>query len=418
MQPEVCGCKLSIHMMQTNPDAGMNRHIGKRISRRELLQGSFATGGGLMLAFGKATWLKSSQLGVKDPFDGGNQLGVVDFSQEALAPMGTAIGDGLDGRLYTDLSQLTSQTAITATEQFYIRTRASTLLKDQETWLVRLSGLESKPIEVSLAELKKTVQSMGVHLMECAGNARSVHFGLMSAAEWSGVPLVELLESVKFKPQSTRVLVSGFDTYPTKSITSQPGASWVFTWDELRSAGAFLATEMNGKPLTKDHGAPVRLLVPGWYGCACIKWVNEITLVEDAVEATSQMQEFAGRTQQQGVPKLVRDYKPARIEQAAMPTRIEKWLLGERIAYRVVGILWGGSGPANTLQIRFNPEEDYVPVVNIQQKVNDPWSLWTHTWIPKQPGKYLIRLRIKDPGTAATRLNAGYYMRSVEITEV
>jgi DMSO/TMAO reductase YedYZ molybdopterin-dependent catalytic subunit len=96
---------------------------------------------------------------------------------------------------------------------------------------------------------------------------------------------------------------------------------------------------MNGKPLTKDHGAPVRLIVPGWYGCACIKWVNEITLVDDGAAATSQMQEFAGRTQQMGVPKLVRDYQPARIEQVAMPTRIEKWMIDERIVYRVTGIL-------------------------------------------------------------------------------
>jgi DMSO/TMAO reductase YedYZ molybdopterin-dependent catalytic subunit len=103
-------------------------------------------------------------------------------------------------------------------------------------------------------------------------------FQLMSAAGWSGVPLVELLERVRFKPQSTPVLVSGFDTYPTKSMSSQPGASWIFSWDDLKRARAFLATEMNGQPLTKDHGAPIRLIVPGWYGCACIKWVNEITL--------------------------------------------------------------------------------------------------------------------------------------------
>jgi DMSO/TMAO reductase YedYZ molybdopterin-dependent catalytic subunit len=283
---------------------------------------------------------------------------------------------------------------------------------------VRLNGLVTKPIEFSLEELKKAVLPMGVHLMECAGNARSVHFGLMSAADWAGVPLLDLLESAKAKPQSTRILVSGFDTYPAKSVSSQPGASWVFTWDELKRTKAFLATKMNGDDLRIDHGAPIRLIVPGWYGCVCIKWVNEITLMDDLAEATSQMQEFAGRTQQQGVPKLARDYKPATIDQAAMPTRIEKWQVSGRIVYRVMGILWGGSRPVNTLEIRFNPEEDYVPVENVQQKVNDPWSFWTHTWSPKRPGTYLIRLRIKDAQIATTRLNAGYYLRSVEITEV
>ena len=396
----------------------MNRPIEERISRRKLLRGSIVAGGALLLGFDKMAWPKSAQLGVKDPLAGGRRVGLVGFSQEAPVPMETAFGDGLDGRMYTDLSRLTPQNVVTATESFYVRTRASELLEGQKPWLVRLNGLGTKPVELSLAELKKSSQPMGVHVMECAGNARSGHFGLMSAAEWSGVPLVELLERVKFQPQSTRVLISGFDTYPTKSMSSQPGASWIFSWDDLMRARAFLATEMNGKPLSKDHGAPIRLMVPGWYGCACIKWVNEITLVDDGAEATSQMQEFAGRTQQVGVPKVARDYKPARMEQAAMPTRIEKWIIDERIVYRVTGILWGGSRPVSSLEIRFNPEENYVQVESVQQKVNDPWSFWTHTWSPKQPGPYLIRLRIEDPQIAAARLNAGYYLRSVEITEV
>ena len=395
----------------------MNRRVGNRISRRELL-GSLVAGGTLLLGFEELAWAKSAQVRAKNPFAGGRQIGVVEFSQEAPVAMDTALGEGLDGRMYTDLSRLTEETAIVASEGFYIRTRASALLKQQENWMVQVSGLGAKPVQLSLEELKKSAQPMGVHVMECAGNTRSVHFGLMSAAEWSGVPLVELLENAKTKSQTTPILVSGFDTYPTRSESSQPGASWVFSWDDLRKARAFLATEMNGRLLTKDHGAPVRLIVPGWYGCACIKWVNEITLVADGAEATSQMQEFAGRTQQRGVPKLARDYKPAVIEQAAMPLRVEKWLVDERIVYRLTGILWGGSRPVSNLQIRFNPEEDYIPVETVEQKVNDPWSFWTHTWRPRAPGAYLIRLRIKDSEIAATRLNAGYYLRSVEITEV
>ena len=396
----------------------MTGGIRKRISRRELLCGSLVAGGTLLLGFEEVAWPKPLQDGVKNLLAEGKQIGVVEFSKEALVPMESAFGDGLDGRMYTDLSRLSAQTIVTPTESFYIRTRASELLDTRKPWTVRLGGLVTKPLELHLEELTKTAKPMGLHLMECAGNARSVHFGLMSAAEWAGVPLADVLESVKPKSQSTRVLVSGFDTYPTKSVSSQPGASWVFTWDELKAARAFLATEMNGSPLTKDHGAPIRLLVPGWYGCACIKWANEITLVDDAAEATSQMQEFAGRTQQQGVPKLVRDYKPATIEQAAMPIRIEKWLVSERIQYRVTGILWSGSRPVKGLEIRFNPEEDYVPVESIQQKVNDPWSFWTHTWSPRQTGTYLIRMRINDPQIAARRLDAGYYVRTVEITEV
>ena len=229
--------------------------------------------------------------------------------------------------------------------------------------------------------------------------------------------MTEILAEAKAKPSATRVLVDGFDRYVTTSASSTAGASWVFTLEELKSAQAFLATEMNGKPLTPDHGAPVRLVVPGWYGCTCIKWVERITLVDDAIEATSQMQEFASRTAQNGTPRLAREYKPARIEQAAMPVRVEKWRVGDNVKYRVVGVAWGGSRPAG-LQIRFNPDEDYVAVDNFSASKNDPWTMWTHAWSPKAPGAYSIRLAVKDGSIPARRLESGYYVRTVEITEV
>jgi len=233
----------------------------------------------------------------------------------------------------------------------------------------------------------------------------------------AGAPISDLLELCKSKQQATRVVVSGFDTYSASSATSLPGADWVFTVEQLRSK-AFLATEMNGQPLSKDHGAPVRLIMPGWYGCASIKWVNAITLVDENFLATSQMQEFAARTHQQGVPKLARDYRPAIIDQAAMPIRVEKWFVNGRITYRVVGILWGGSRLAKALEIRFNPEEDYVQVDHFSQLANDPWSFWSHAWTPKTVGTYMIRLRVTDPLLETKRLDSGDYVRSVEVTEI
>ena len=386
--------------------------------RRKLLQGLLVAGGALLAGFDKLAWSKSlGSLGL-DPIAEGKELGVVDFVGEAPVPMEKVFGAGLDGRMYTDLSKLTPQDRVMPTEKFYIRTRASELLESQKPWVVRVGGLGARPFDLGLEDLKKMAKPMGMHLMECAGNARTVHFGLMSVADWTGVALPEILDIAKAKPQARRVLISGFDAYTTKSVSSVAGASWIFTLEDLKSSKSFLATEMNGSPLTMDHGAPTRLVVPRWYGCACIKWVNEITLVDDGAEATSQMQEFATRTQQKGVPRLAREYEPATVDPSAMPIRIEKWIVEGRIRYRVVGTLWGGFRPVNALEIRFNPEEDYVPVDRFEKRVNDPWSFWTHAWAPKQAGKYLIRLRIQDPGVVARRLNAGYYLRAVEITEV
>ena len=387
-------------------------------TRRQFLEATILTGGTLLVGFERIRALQPYRDERKSSFEGGKQLGLVEFVGESRAPLDTVLGTELDARLYTDLSDLTPENPVTPIEKFYIRTRASELLENEKPWRIRIGGLSGESVNLTLEDLKTMVKPAGTHLMECAGNARATRFGMLSVAEWAGAPVSEVLGLVRPKSQATRVMISGFDRYSTKSSTSIPGADWIFTLDELASSKAFLATEMDGKPLTRNHGAPVRLAVPGWYGCACIKWVNAITLVDDTVEATSQMQEFAGRTHQQGIPKLARDYRPASIDQSAMPIRVEKWLVEGKIKYRVAGILWGGSRPVDTLEIRFNPEEDYVRVDSFKQTSNDPWSFWTHAWTPKVPGTYMIRLRVKDPAVTTKRLDSGYYVRSVEITEV
>ena len=390
----------------------------KMVTRRSLLKATLLSGSGLALDLACFPWPSLTQPRQKDPLASGKQLGTVDFHNEPPIPLEVPQGSELDGRLYADLSALEGPDALTPADKFYIRTRASELLPDSATWQVKLGGLVERPASLAIESVKKTAKPMGAHLMECAGNVRQARFGLMSVGRWAGIPVAEILDHAKTKSAAARVLISGFDRYAHESRTSVPGASWVFTREQLEKAGAFLATEMNGLPLTRNHGAPVRLVVPGWYGCTCIKWVTEITFVGEDAESTSQMREYAARTAQKGVPELAKDFQPAAIEQAAMPIRIEKWSVAGKIQYRVVGIAWGGTQLVKVLQIRFNPEEDYVRVDNFYQVKNDPWTLWTHDWSPKAPGTYAIRMAVKEPAVPARRLDSGYYVRSVEITEV
>ena len=388
------------------------------LSRRSLVKASLFSGSVFFFDLAGVAWPRWLRTPQKDPSTNDKLLGTLDFVDESSAPLDLVEGAELDGRLYSDLSKLEPENPITATERFYVRTRASELLPNAATWQVNLGGLIDHPMNLGIEGLRKAARPMGTHLMECAGNVRLARFGLLSVGEWVGVPVTEILDQAKAKSANARVLISGFDRYSTASRTSIPGASWAFSREQLVKAGAFLATELNGRPLPKDHGAPIRLLVPGWYGCTSIKWVNEITLVEEAVEATSQMREYAARTLQKGVPQLAKDFAPASIEQAAMPIRIEKWSVAGKIHHRVVGIAWGGSQSVKVLQIRFNPDEDYVSVDNFHQVRNDPWTFWTHNWSPKAPGTYLIRLSVKEPAVEARRLDSGYYVRSVGITEV
>ena len=329
-------------------------------------------------------------------------------------------GVGLDARLVTDLSLLEPNKLITPNELAYIRTEMPAGARDhQGPWTLDASGLLASPAVLKLDDLAPRSKKMGTHLFECSGNGNPSNFGLMSVAEWEGVPLTEVVARLKPSKDATGVLVSGFDHIGQNSQRSIVGASWVYPLASLDKLGAFLAIRMNGVPLPDDHGKPVRMVVPGWYGCTWIKWVNEIRLVGPGEPATSQMVEFAARTHQSEPHKLATDYSPADIQTAATPVRVEKRRTATGIEYRIVGILWGGTRPVDRLQIRFRKDDPFTPfAVCPAPKTHAMWSLWEYRWKPAAPGTYDIAMEVVDQSVPQRRLKSGYYLRQVTIAEV
>jgi DMSO/TMAO reductase YedYZ molybdopterin-dependent catalytic subunit len=335
-------------------------------------------------------------------------------------PFGMKFGNGLDARLITDLSILEPGALITPNELSYIRTEMPpAAAPHQGSWAVKGNGLVATESTLTLAELSAWSRAQGPHLFECSGNANPSNFGLMSVAEWDGVPFAEVVERLRPAKAATAVLVSGVDHEASPSGRSVPGASWVFPLASIRELGAFLATRMNGQPLPADHGAPVRLAIPGWYGCSWIKWVNEIRLVGPDERATPQMIEFANRTHQTAQHTLARDYAPADIHTAATPVRVEKRRTPSGLEYRIVGIVWGGTRAVDRLAIRFNKDDEWSPfAICPAPRTHRMWSLWEYRWRPTAPGLYNIALRVPDEAVPQRRLDSGYYIRQVSITEI
>jgi DMSO/TMAO reductase YedYZ molybdopterin-dependent catalytic subunit len=389
----------------------------RQLTRRELLEASIRSLFFALVCSGIESCRTDQSEEIAPLTTQARLVDTVAFASEGSFPMNTSVGTELDGRLFTDLSAVNPYDGVTPTERFYIRTRVSNLLDAAKAWSLQL-GPEFGRRPLTISEISKRSVHAGVHLMECAGNSRGGHFGMLSVANWEGMPISDLLDRLTVADRKRAVLISGFDEYESPSNTSTPGASWIFQGEDLRSSSAFLATTMNGQPLTRDHGAPVRLIVPNWYGCACIKWVNEIRMVDQNIEATAQMQEYAGRTHQSGVPKLAAEYQPATIDTAAMPIRIEKWSANNSIRYKVVGLYWGGVERIRELGIQFNPQDEFVSVRDLQGKIGNSWGFWSHVWAPKSTGTYVIRLKVLNPAVRTRRLDSGYYTRTVDITEV
>lgn len=332
-------------------------------------------------------------------------------------PFGRVVGrPGLDARRFTDLSLIEADRIVTPTPEVFLRTTAPEALATRPVpWTIEVAGLVEVPSRLAIGDLLARARPMGPHLMECAGNSDPQNFGLMSAVEWSGVPLTEIVAAARPSSGAAGVLVSGVDD-ESEAWRSVPGASWVLPLDDLARLGAFLAVEMNGTPLPLDHGAPVRLVVPGWYGCAWIKWVDAIRLVGADEPATSQMREFATRTHQAGNPELARAYLPPEIDLVATPVRVEQRRLDDRTYCRIVGIVWGGTAPVDRLEIRFGPRDAYQPLaICPAPSTHRTWSLWEFRWHPPVPGVYGIVLKAADPAIRTRRLDMSYYIRLVRI---
>jgi len=308
--------------------------------------------------------------------------------------------------------------------------------------MIKLHGHVKQPRNLPLSSLHDLVEPKGPVLLECSGNAAQLKFGLLSVADWAGIPIEKIVSLAQPTGKAKAILIAGFDddSYlpdrgPPYKTHSYPSCSWVFPIETLVGGGAFLATQMNGAALPKNHGAPVRLIIPGWFGCTEVKWVNEIKFVDDTEKATWQMLEFSDRTNQElhqvrgfyhkHGPTLACDYRPGTIDQNAIPVRVEQWKVAGKIRYRVVGITWGGNaGRQRTekFRIRFvysGAATKAEPVLFCKAVTsNSQYGIWMHTFAARRKGHCRIQIRVDDPNVHLRRLSSGGWDRGVVIPAV
>lgn len=363
-------------------------------------------------------------LGCRSREDGEDavRIEVCGFEDEGAAPMHFLVGEGKEGRRFTDLSALNPGDVAVSRDRFFVRTRAPAGLSTLDPWVLRVYGLGDQPLLIPLADLSPSAKPQGVICMECAGNDPGGRFGLLSSARWDGISWKDILSRIRretsIPDSAAHVLFRGADGGDDGGYgesAADQSASWIFRLQDLESA--FLATGLDGAPLSPDHGSPARLLVPGWYGCACIKWVKEITFLGEDATASLHMRDYAGRTHQAGIPDLAKDFRPARMGLSALPVRIEKSRDAGGIQWRLLGLTWGGDAAGEDVQIQTGDMAWKDVDVLARRETAFGWTWWSYSWRPPQPGIYTVTLRPKDPVTRSIRLRDGYYARDCRIDQ-
>jgi DMSO/TMAO reductase YedYZ molybdopterin-dependent catalytic subunit len=174
--------------------------------------------------------------------------------------------------------------------RFYMRNNFAIPHLDAADFRLTVGGLAERPQSLTVRDLQNMRSKTLAVTLECAGNGRGLldrptegeqwGLGAVSTAEWTGVPLVEILERAGVRPEVKALLFRGADAGPVEGRAEPVRFERSLGIDDARDRDVLLAYAMNGEPLPVEHGYPVRLIVPRWYAVASVKWLTEIDFID------------------------------------------------------------------------------------------------------------------------------------------
>ncbi len=290
------------------------------------------------------------------------------------------------------------QAPITSIEQHYVRSHFAV---PRHPGTLAVEGLVDQPLRLTLADVRALPSTTLSVTLECAGNGR-VGFqplpkgepwgwAAVSTAAWTGVPLVLLLAQAQPRPEARALVFEGADHGPFEG-GPDIGYARALSRAEVERLGAdiLLAYEMNGEPLPPEHGAPLRLVVPGWYAMASVKWVQRIRLIPD---------EFSGQFQTESYvyhwPNGTRQPVTAMRVQALVTDPLPGETLA-RGAHTIRGQAWSGTGTVTSVEVSIDGEEPWQPARLAAPVSSHAWQAWTFEWNATAAGRHSIRARARD----------------------
>ncbi|MGB3635949.1 MAG: sulfite oxidase [Rubrobacteraceae bacterium] len=275
---------------------------------------------------------------------------------------------------------------------------------DPETYELRVSGRVRNQLNLSLEDIKSRPKVTAPVMMECGGNGRAHlspraisapwHDEAVGCAEWTGTPLQPILQEAGLLDDAVEVVFSGYDRGLDQGVEHDYERSLKIE-DALRDE-VFLAYEMNGGPLPPQHGSPLRLVVPDWYGMASVKWLKEIRAVDEPFEGIQQIVTYNYRQSEDdpGTP-VTRKHPHALMVPPGIPDFLSRKRHVEAGNVTVEGRAWSGFGPIERVEFSADGGETWEDA-DLGDAVGPyGWTYWHCEW-DAQPGEYELCVRATD----------------------
>ena len=273
---------------------------------------------------------------------------------------------------------------------------------DEATWRIAVEGLVGRTLSLSIDDLRSRPRMTLPVTMECAGNGRarldprpiSVPWlnEAIGTADWTGTSLWPILEEAGLADDAVDVVFHGADRGIQGDVDQTYGRS--LSVEEVRRAEVMLAYEMNGRPLEPQHGFPVRLLVPGWYGMTSVKWLNRIEVVNEPFAGYQQADSYR---YQQDADDPGEPVTRQRVRALMIPPGIPDFLTRHRYVdageVALSGRAWSGAAPIVRVEVGVDGRWSDAELGPARGEF--AWRAWSFAW-RATPGEHELACRATD----------------------
>jgi DMSO/TMAO reductase YedYZ molybdopterin-dependent catalytic subunit len=313
--------------------------------------------------------------------------------------------------------------AVTPLGLHYLLTHFDIPFVDPSKWELQVGGHVRRTIRLGLDELKTRPPVTLTVTLECAGNGRARLSPrplsqpwlseAVGTAEWTGTPLAPILAEAGLREHSKEIVFTGLDRGIQGAVEQQYERSLPLA--EAVREEVLLAYAINGQPLPPQHGFPLRLIVPGWYGMAHVKWLRSITVLDHPFDGYQQTLAYHYRRSDADSGIAVTRILPrALMVPPGVPDFMSRARIVEPSIHLLEGRAWSGKAPVTRVEFSDDAGASWAEATLGNAVSPYAWHSWTHSWDATKSGEYELCVRATDAAGNSQPTSQNWNLEGVE----
>ena len=287
---------------------------------------------------------------------------------------------------------------ITPNEKFFSISHFDRPAIDPNNWKLEIDGLVKKPLSLTLADIKARPRQEVVFTVECSGNHGFPFFtGGIGTAKWAGTSLADILKEAEVLDSGIEVVFWGTDAGDIelkddiRNVKMHQNFARSMSLADALNPNNILCYEMNGADLPAANGSPLRLIAPGWYGIANVKWLKRIEVRDSRFESLLMGRNYVTiREENHNGETVWAETSVGRALLKSAPAKVVK----DDTGYRIVGAAWGA--PIDKVEVKVDDGPWQQATIDHSEEAEFAWKIWSLDWPNPSPGEHSVTSRAID----------------------